>query len=116
MEVSGQLHALPLYPWGKKPWYPLDRMLDGFQSWSRCCGVEKNLLPQPGIKPQLSILQPVTILTGSDYIASNDTRLMNDLERRWKDAAMVYFKVYLCICLERPRKTPIRIADVPAEI
>jgi hypothetical protein len=27
MEVSGQLHALALYPQGKIRWYPLDRRL-----------------------------------------------------------------------------------------
>jgi hypothetical protein len=32
--VSGQCHApAALYPWGKDPWYPLDRRLDGPQSW-----------------------------------------------------------------------------------
>jgi hypothetical protein len=32
MELSGQLHVLPLYPQGKGPWYPLDRRLGGLQS------------------------------------------------------------------------------------
>jgi len=35
MGVSGQRHALvALYARGKDPWYPLDRRLDGPQSWS----------------------------------------------------------------------------------
>jgi len=42
MEVSGQLHALPLYPQGKSPWYPLDRRLGGPQSCSGQGGEEKN--------------------------------------------------------------------------
>jgi hypothetical protein len=29
MEVSGQLHAPPLYPQEESPWYPLDRRLGG---------------------------------------------------------------------------------------
>jgi hypothetical protein len=36
----------PLYPWGKSPRYPLDR-LDGPQSRSGRCGDEKHLLPFP---------------------------------------------------------------------
>jgi hypothetical protein len=40
----------PLYPQGKSPQYPLDRKLGGLQSRSRCCGVEKNLLPLSGIE------------------------------------------------------------------
>jgi hypothetical protein len=39
----------PLYPWGKIPWYPLDRKLGASQSQSGHCGEEKNLLALPGI-------------------------------------------------------------------
>jgi hypothetical protein len=35
----------PLYPWGNCPRYRLDRRLGGPQSWSGCCGEEKNLAP-----------------------------------------------------------------------
>jgi len=38
----------PLYPQGKSPWYPLDR-LGGLQSRSGCGGEEKNSQPPPGI-------------------------------------------------------------------
>jgi len=32
-----------LYPWGKSPWYPLDRRLDGTHHWSgHSGGEEKN--------------------------------------------------------------------------
>lgn len=34
-----------LYPRGSRIWYPLDRRLDWFQSLSRFCGVERNLMP-----------------------------------------------------------------------
>jgi hypothetical protein len=34
MEVSGQIHARPLYFQGKSPYYRLDRRLDGPQSRS----------------------------------------------------------------------------------
>jgi hypothetical protein len=39
---------------GKNPRYPLDRRLGGPQSRSGRCGLEKNLLPLPGIEPQIS--------------------------------------------------------------
>jgi len=55
--VSGQLHALPLYPQGKSPWYPLDRRLDGPQNHSGCGGEEKNHQPLPSLEPP--IIQPV---------------------------------------------------------
>jgi hypothetical protein len=39
-------HALAaLYPWGKKPWYPLDGRLSEPQSWSGHRGYRKNPLP-----------------------------------------------------------------------
>jgi hypothetical protein len=41
MKVSGQLHAWPLYPQGKSPWYPLDRRLGWPQSRSGRGGEEK---------------------------------------------------------------------------
>jgi hypothetical protein len=43
-----------LYPRRKSPQYPLDRRLGGPQSRPGRCGVEKNLLPLPGIKPRQS--------------------------------------------------------------
>jgi hypothetical protein len=53
MEVSGQLHAPVTLPPGKQPWYPLYRGLGGPHSRSEHYGEEKNLLPLPGIKPQI---------------------------------------------------------------
>jgi hypothetical protein len=53
MEVSGQLHALPLYPQGKSPWYSLDRRLGGPQSQSGHGGKEKNSQPLPGLEPPI---------------------------------------------------------------
>jgi hypothetical protein len=41
----------PLYPQGKRPWYPLDRKLGGPQSRSGRGGEEKNSQPPPGIEP-----------------------------------------------------------------
>jgi hypothetical protein len=40
--------ALPLYPQGKSPWYPLGRRLGGPQSRSGRGGEEKNSQPLPG--------------------------------------------------------------------
>jgi len=41
MEVSGQLHAIGALPSGKKPWYSLDRRVDGSQSRSGRGGEKK---------------------------------------------------------------------------
>jgi hypothetical protein len=51
----------PLWPGGNSPWFPLDRMLGGPQSQSVCCGVEENVLPMLGIKPEPSSPQLITI-------------------------------------------------------
>jgi hypothetical protein len=51
----------PLYPWGKRPRYFLDRRLGGPQSWSGRGDVEKTSLP--GSKPSRPALSVVTILT-----------------------------------------------------
>jgi len=51
MEVSGQLHDPATFPQGKSPWYPLDRKLDGPQSWCGHGGEEKNSQPLTGPKP-----------------------------------------------------------------
>jgi hypothetical protein len=52
--VTGQLHApAALHP-GKSPRYLFDRRLGGPRSRSERCGVEKNLLPLPGIEPRPS--------------------------------------------------------------
>jgi hypothetical protein len=52
MGLSGQRHApAALYPRGKDPGYPLDRMLGGPQSRSGRRGKKKNPLPLSGIEP-----------------------------------------------------------------
>jgi len=40
----------PLFPQGKRPWYPLYRRLDGPQSRSGRGGEEKNSKPTTGIE------------------------------------------------------------------
>jgi hypothetical protein len=45
MDVSAQLHKGPLYPWGKNPHYPLNRMLSQPQGRSGHYGEEKNSWP-----------------------------------------------------------------------
>jgi hypothetical protein len=47
----------PLYPRGKRPWYPLSRRLGGPQSRSGRGGVEKNSHPLPAF--ETLIIQPV---------------------------------------------------------
>jgi len=42
-----------LYPWGKGPWYPLDRRMGRPQSQYGRSGKEKNSQPVSGIKSQL---------------------------------------------------------------
>jgi hypothetical protein len=56
---------LPLYPWGKSPWYPLDRRLGGPQSRSGRHGEEKILGPPRtrNLTPRLPSPYPVAILT-----------------------------------------------------
>jgi hypothetical protein len=51
MEISGQLHAQPLYPQVESPWYPLEGRVGGHQSRSGCGGEVKNSRPPPGIEP-----------------------------------------------------------------
>jgi len=57
MEVSGQLHAPAALSQGKKPWYQLDRRLDGPQSQSEHGDEERNSQPLPGLEPPIT--QPV---------------------------------------------------------
>jgi hypothetical protein len=51
MGVSGQLHSSATLPLGKEPPVSIGQGLGGPQSWSGHCGLEKNLLPLPGIEP-----------------------------------------------------------------
>jgi hypothetical protein len=51
VEVSGQLHALTALPTWKEYWHPLEKKLDGLQSWFGSSGKEKKSLPLPGIEP-----------------------------------------------------------------
>jgi hypothetical protein len=44
---------LPLYPQGKRPWYPLDRRLVGPQSRSGGSGVKKSSQPMSGLEPPI---------------------------------------------------------------
>jgi hypothetical protein len=60
MEANGQLHTPPLYPYGKSPWYPLDRRLGGLQSRFGRGGEEKNSQPLTGL--DTPIIQPVAQL------------------------------------------------------
>jgi hypothetical protein len=53
----------PFYPRGNGPRYPLDRRLGGPKSRSGRCGVEKDLLPLPGIEPRSFSTQPVATPT-----------------------------------------------------
>jgi hypothetical protein len=52
MEVSCHIHAPVTLPQGNCPQYPLYRRLGGLQSWSECCGEEKNSQSLSGIEPQ----------------------------------------------------------------
>jgi hypothetical protein len=59
MEVSGQLHAPPIYPQGKSPWYPLDRRWEGSRAVLDV--VVKRKIPNPCRKsnPRTPMVQPV---------------------------------------------------------
>jgi hypothetical protein len=59
LEVSGQLHATAALPHGRRPWYPLDRMLGGPQSRSGRGGEEKiPIPPRRESKPKLRSSSP----------------------------------------------------------
>jgi hypothetical protein len=47
----------PRYPYGKSPWYPLDKRPGGLQSRSGLGDDDKNSEPLPGLEPP--IIQPV---------------------------------------------------------
>jgi hypothetical protein len=47
-----------LTPGGESPHYPLDRKLRAHRNWSGCCGIQKNILPLPGIELRLSSPSP----------------------------------------------------------
>jgi hypothetical protein len=68
----------PLYPWGRSPWYPLDRRLGGPQSLSERGGEEKNSQSLPGLEHP--IIQPVaqhytTELPGSSHHTATDHKV-----------------------------------------
>jgi len=50
------------------PQYPLDRRLDGSQSWYGHGSKEKNFFPLLGIAPQLSSLQAVITVTELSWL------------------------------------------------
>jgi hypothetical protein len=58
MEVSSEINSPAALPQEKNPLCPLNRRLDGPQSYSADFGEEKNILYLPGIKPW--IIQPIT--------------------------------------------------------
>jgi hypothetical protein len=61
MELNGKLHAPAALPPGKEPPLLLRYEVGWPKSRSGRCGVEKNLLPLPGMKPQPSSPKPVII-------------------------------------------------------
>jgi hypothetical protein len=56
LELSGKVHALPLYPQEKSPSYPFNRRLEGPQS-RYGHGNENISQPIPGLEPL--IIQPI---------------------------------------------------------
>jgi hypothetical protein len=52
----------PLYPEGRRPWYPFDRRLGGPHSRSGRSGEEKNSQPLPGLKPPIIIIITIIII------------------------------------------------------
>jgi len=59
MEVSGQLHAPPIYPQGKSPWYPLDRRWVGSRAVLDVVVRRKIPSPLRESNPRTLIYQPV---------------------------------------------------------
>jgi hypothetical protein len=59
----------PLNPWGKRPWYPLDRRLGGPQSWSGWHG--ENSWPYWDTNSDPSVIQPIAShYTNSMYMVT----------------------------------------------
>jgi hypothetical protein len=90
MEVSGQLHARPLYPQGKSPWYPLYRRLGGPQSRFRRCGVEKNSQPLSRLKP------PIIQLIAKRCTAELSRLILNVFQKK-KNRAEIQFAICVCV-------------------
>jgi hypothetical protein len=100
----------PLYPQGKRPWYPLDMRLGGPQSLSGHGGKEKNSQTLPRLEPP--VIQPVaqryttelSRLPSGKYIlcisqAMYRTFLLENLKRpirrprfRWEDNIRMHLK------------------------
>jgi len=57
----------PLDPWGKGPWYPLDRMLGEPQSQSKWGAEEKNHCPYQKLNPGCPVNSLFTIPTELIY-------------------------------------------------
>jgi hypothetical protein len=70
MEVSGQLHARPLYSQGKSPWYLSDRWPGGPQNRSGHGGEEKN-------SQYLLVLEPPIIQSVDQGYTTELSRLLN---------------------------------------
>jgi hypothetical protein len=60
--MSSQLHALAVVPWGKKPWYSLNRMLQT-QKWFGCFVEVRSLGPAGNLGPQFLSYSGHSLLT-----------------------------------------------------
>jgi hypothetical protein len=100
--MSGQL-----YPWGKTPWYPLDRRLGGSQSQSGRHGEEKILAPNrtrtptPRSYSSQLIAIPTVRYPGSLYFVTTTLYNINLTEnifrcRNWENNVL-YFSPAKCL-------------------
>jgi hypothetical protein len=62
LEVSGQLHIPAVFLQGKRPWYPLDRRLNGLQNRSGHGGEKKFPVPAGTRTPDRLVRSPALYL------------------------------------------------------
>jgi hypothetical protein len=93
----------PLYPQGKRPWYPLDRRLGGPQGRSVRGGEKKDSQSPPGIEPYNSVQSvaqrytdwAITARTNKIYWSPNIGNGTNRLKLKSRSQALVKIWEYL---------------------
>jgi hypothetical protein len=92
----------PLYPKGKCPWYPKNRMVSGYQSCSESFGEEKNICLVSGIEPIFlgcPARNLVTILTTLPWLPVLCHRILYNVRVQFLIRSDLQFPVQtVCFC------------------